>query len=319
LGKSLKIVFACAKVYWARKMSRCRFEYAKAVAARPDVEMLFTGPGFEGYDGDASIGENLKRMGFEPQVVWGYKCHEMSGFSDLKCLKTEAFNEANWEGDRAASECLDSRVDLVICHHHNDLWRFKKHGLECVHIPHCVNLEIFKPGGLNSERPIELLLTGVVSKEIYPLRARFAAMLDPFRKVLNGEIRRHPGYRLRSEGDCDAQFADYAAHLRRARGALCCSSIHKYALAKYAEAFGSSCVVFGDLPDDPVFCEAFGKLVVPLSIEMSDQEMVSAINRVLEEPEGMNHIAAAARAKVESGFTVAHYSTKFLQACRERL
>jgi hypothetical protein len=322
--KRIKISHLCGKNYWTRKMSRCRFEYAKAVAARPDVEMLFTGPGFEGYDGDASVGENLKRMGFEPQVAWGYKCHEMSGFADLKAMKVCCYNESWWPDNRAANECIEQEINLIVCHHYNDIPRFDLASVnaDVIHIPHAANPVIFRGDVKTVNRPFGCLLTGAIDKDIYPLRWN----MD--RAILMGnlpgsKIRRHPGYRLQSEAACDQQFADYALALKSVKVSLCCTSKYRYFLAKIVESIMAGCIVVTDWPDDPEFDEYLAEHCVLVDSKAAPAEIVDRINSELPglwgKCEKEHQMQAAGQAAALKHFSTERYAARFIKAVRERL
>lgn len=319
MSAKLKVVWLCDRRYHETKMSRCRFEYARAIQRHPDVECLFTGNGLLGYDETLSVAENLKRLHFDAQVVLAYKPEDHIQFREVKALKVVSYNEAWWKDDRAAKECIQHGVDLVVCHHENDLARFSKLGLNAVHTPHCVNLSIFTPGGVGTLRPSPLIVTGVMSEEIYPLRTRVAKMIWSDRVV--GYVRKHPGYRLPSQRTCNQQYRDYASSLRMNRIAFVCSSIHKYALAKYIEAFASGCLVIGDMPDDELFRRTLGKWMIEINPCVSDEEIVKCIDSWLVDRPDMVTLAsmAAGGRRTAEQFSVERYANDFVDHCRKAL
>lgn len=315
MSAKLKVCFLCSRDYHERKMSRCRFQYAAAIQQHPDVECLFTGNGLLGYDESLSVSENLKRLQFAPAVVLAYKPEDHIQFREVKALKVVAYNEAWWPNDRAAKECIQHAADLVVCHHENDLHRFRKFNLNAVHIPHAVS-PIFTAGDTATLRPVPLLVTGVLSEKIYPLRTRVAAMIRS--GEIDGHVKRHPGYRLEDKASCERQYQDYASALRMARGVFVCSSIHRYALAKYVEAFASGCLVIGDMPDDSVFQGAFSWWLVRVHVHASDSRIADRIRQLSDDPENANRLAAGGRKAAEQ-FSVERYANDFVDHCRKAL
>jgi hypothetical protein len=301
-------------------MSRgARFECPKAIAARGDVEMLFTGHGFENYNGEATVAENLKAIGFDPDVAFAYKPEDVIGFRDLKCLKVVAYNEAWWPDERARNEAKTHKIDLVICHHRNDLWRFK--GMNAVHIPHAANPKIFLGNKKTSDRRTGCLLTGAIDKDIYPLRTSMSLAIT--HTGLPGFIRRHPGYRLSSEAACDAQYADYARTLGDAQISMCCSSKYRYFLCKIIESLMSGAIVVTDAPDDLMFDKYLSEHCILVEPNAKPNEIADRIN---EECPGIRgkcekeheRQAAGTKAALEH-FSTERYAERFVAAVRTAL
>jgi glycosyltransferase involved in cell wall biosynthesis len=316
MSAKLKVVWLCDRRYHETKMSRCRFEYARAIQRHPDVECLFTGPGIMGYDDGLSVSENLKRLQFAPEIVLAYKPLDMVQFRELKAIKTIAFNECYWSNDQAAKEAMQAGVDFVICHHRCDLPRFHKFNLDVIHIPHAVNPTVFTAGDKASERQIPLLVTGELSEDIYPLRTRVANLVRC--KMLPGKVRRHPGYKLGSVLECEQQYANYAEALRSAKIVFVCGSKYKLPLAKYFEAFASGSLVMGDLPDDSVFQRAFSEWLVQFDMTSPPEEIIKSVNWFLSHPEAMDRLAAGG-CRAAQAFTTTEYAEKFVDKCRKTL
>jgi hypothetical protein len=316
----LRIAALCSKKYWVSKMSRCRFEYFRAVAAHEDVQMTITGPGFPGWDNTKSVAHNLAEYG-DFDVAWAYNPQDMIGFEDLLCLKTVSFNESWWEKDLAALICKHRGVGLVICHHGNDVPRFTKFGLRTVHIPHCANPDVFYGGVPLAERKTDCLLTGVFSPQVYPLRSKYLEAIQNY--GLKSEIRPHPGYRMTSESACDAQYQDYANALREAKISLCCTSKHKYSLAKIIESAMAGCIVVVDTPDDEIFQQYLAPHCWIVHPELDAKDLAeNLISRIPQSKSGWEELHGQQenlRLAALARFTTDHYAMRFVQACRDAI
>lgn len=319
MGDKLKIAYLCSREHWRRKMSRgARFECPRAIDARPDVEMLFSGPSWPDYVDGLSVGDNLFRIGFKPDVAWAYKPQDMLDFADLDCLKVVTYNEAWWPEDLAARECLEHKIDLVICHHHNDMGRFKRFGLKCRHIPHAANPSLFGCSRYPTRRSIRVLLSGVLSRHIYPLRCEMALAVES--GFVDGLIRPHPGYKLFTETECDKQYRDYAAQLGDSMLSLCCTSIHKYFLAKIAESAMAGAVPVTDCPDDPEF-EHLKPHCVIVESHAKAEDVASAIERatVGVTADEFHERQLAVQFAAANHFSTPVYAERFVTAVRESL
>lgn len=246
------------------KLSRCRFHQAEAIGRAVD-QFWITGVGFPGWREDDTVEENVRRICPDAQVLHTYKAHEWKGFNDCPRFKSVSYNEA-WPHlpGKALEESLG--MDLVICHHHNDMECFKKHPNNIFHIRHCAERRVFWPH-LGTETPLgwkgrqqPLILTGVLSPEVYPARSRVAEMIRSGQ--IEGRIRPHMGgreftgpssYRSETPEQCERQFADYARDLRLSRVSVCTSSKYKYLLAKVPESLMAGCLVSMDEPCDPSY------------------------------------------------------------------
>jgi hypothetical protein len=316
--QKLAVACLCSKRFWRSKTSRCRFEYFRAVAAHPEVEAVFTGPGFQGWDSTKSVAHNLGEIG-QVDVAWAYKPEEMAGFGDLLCTKIVSFNESWWDSDKAARECLSQNLDLVVCHHQNDLARFTKFGLKAVNIPHAIEPAFY--GGLPlADRKIDCLLTGALSEEHYPLRMRYVEAIR--QHGLPCEIRPHPGYRMISETAADAQYSDYIHQLHQAKVSLCCTSKWRYLLRKLLEAAGSGSIVVTDQPDDDNF-ECLSRYCWVIHQDMSSKDIAEYLmSRIPQSPGGWEELhqqQQMLRDVVTERFSTNLYATRFIEAARDAI
>lgn len=304
----MNLVYLCSRKYWDHKMSRgARFHCPLAVGEHPGVSLTCIGPGFEGWDDQATAEDNLKR--FEPDVVWAYKPEDVRDFRSVNARKVVTMNECWWPDNRAMREAEEHGIDVVICHHHNDAPRFNEFSGKVVHIPHSAKAECFT--GYEGPKLHEAIFTGVDSAEIYPVRHTLKRMV--LSGQIPGTIRNHPGYRLRSEQDCERQFRDYGRALQEAKVSLVCSSRYRYALAKYIESAAAGALVVGDMPHDPFYADTLGRFIVNIS-GMKQEEIAQKVAWWLSHPAERLERVSQARHVYERVFGMERYAGRFVRA-----
>lgn len=315
----MNILYWTPKYQYDCKMDRGRMSYVEAVKRRDDVNLTRWGDGWTKYDPTLSLANNLTKEGRDAALidyVWTFK---PTATADLKAFSTAiCFNDAY--APERQEEIREIAADVVVCHHENDLDRFKdwtwaSTGGRVVHIPHAACKMEFAPKDLDEDRPIDVLLTGVLSERTYPLRCRVARLIQEGK--IPGEVRPHPGYRTDSADTTRRQFEDYAAHLRRAKIAICDASVYSYALAKYVEAFAAGCVVVGETPTDRNFVDAFGPSLVAINNDMSDVGICGLIERLLANPGEIEKRRLSGHAAYLAGHTTDHYAERFVEALRD--
>lgn len=316
----MRILYLFPKPLWCAKMSPGRRWYGESVARQPGVELEVWGEGWDGYDNTQSLRWNLNRR--EPfDVCWAYKPDRHIGVRDCGLPVVVCYNES-WplEPDRALNEVLDCGASLVVHHHANDADCFDGFAGRLVNIPHGAPVDLFYSTKPHSERRIDCLVAGVQAPTIYPLRSRFAKLVSSGR--LPGLVRKHPGYRLASLEACAEQERDYAAQLGDARVSLCCTSRHKYLLAKIAESMLSGCIVVTDAAEDPVYREHVKPYVVEIDVSRSDDDICGLIQDVLADREWCEQMAKAGQQSALNHLTTDIYARRFvselqsLLACR---
>lgn len=312
----MKILYLFPRKLYHAKMSRGRVLYGEAVARQPGVELRVSGEGWPDWRDADTVSANLERWGWAPDLIWSYKAESLRGLDRYPCRKLVCFNEA-W-APKTLEEIRAADADVIVFHHAGDIpqWRFlEAEGVKLVHLLHCADHETFAPSGMPlASRTTACLLSGVQSPEIYPLRARFAKLLRS--GAIPGVIRPHPGYRLETEAANVQQYRDYAGQLRTARISLCCSSRHRYPLAKYVEAMAAGCAVVGDMPDDPEFRETLGRHILQVDPSWPDARIAAFINDWLARPDELAVIAAAGQAMAIREFTTDRYAERLLDAIR---
>lgn len=309
-----RILYLVNRDYFEKKMSRgARFVCPKFVGNHPDVDFRVSGQNWQDWDGLQSCTENFARWGWMPDWIWAYKPEDHNGVAKSLPLKLVTYNETHWDDHKALREVESMRADLVVVHHQGGLKDFDGFAGQVIHIPHAADHTIFNTPH-DAQRPIDCLLTGVISDEIYPIRGRLKRLIESGK--IPGEIRKHPGYRLASAGACNIQVQDYANHLGRAKIALCCTSKYRYALAKIFESALAGCCVATDMPDDSVFEKTLGQHIIELDGSWTDSQIAQCIQSHLADPVALRERARATQQCALEHFTMDCYAGKLLSAMK---
>ena len=178
-------------------------------------------------------------------------------------------------------------------------------------------LVYYPPVALKNDTPptrdIDLLVVGALTKFYYPLRARMAEIVT--KGLLNHSyVHVHPGYVLENSSveQTESQMYAYAALLRRAKIVVMDSSRYGYALSKYMEAAMSGCLLLGELPLER---EAeFSRYVIPISMNMTDQQILSVVDYWIKNDRERETIAALGQQIVLESYTWDHSIDLSLQA-----
>lgn len=322
---SLRIAALFRHEHWVRKQSPARRHYVWAVSRRPDVRLRVVGPGMPGWDARRSTWSNLQAVVPDCQVVWGYKLGGLVDEETKKnCLIVESYNEC-WAGEpgykggmhagggTAAEEMIKAKLDVAIIHHANDRGRLamaEEAGIEIDHIPHCASVQHFNTWG-GRDRRSGVVLTGVVDERHYPLRVRWESLIRSGK--ISGVVVPRPPHRCSDVRESEKHVYAYATALKNASVKLGCSSRWRYALNHYVEAAASGCVQVADMPDAAP--PGYENMIVPVSPEASDGELLAAVDKALDESEELGR-----RAQVASRvYTTSRYADDFVHMVRGRL
>ncbi len=309
----MKLLYLISRHLHLKKMDRTRAKYAEAIARQPDVDLKISGSGWGDWDKSRSVKANLDAGDWKPDAILVYKPGDHIDVDNCGVPRIMEFNEAY---DRKTFREIElGRPVLVIAHQEADVPRIARVGVKCIHLPHCADKATFYRDE-EHDRPIDCLLTGSRNPEVYPLREKWAKLIESGK--LKGEIRRAPGHRL-EPAQAERQFREYAAHLRRAKIVLVDSSIYQIALSKYIEGIAAGCVVVGDMPKDIKFEYTLGKYIGQVQLDASPEKLLEIVHRVLDSPEKSNVLRRAAYACYLQSFTTDHYAKRFVEAVRSLL
>lgn len=314
------------------KQSPARRQYLRALAARPDVNLIQSGPGFPNWDCRLTGMQNIDRIMPECHAVISYKAVAGCELGSIrepmevcqKILTVEQFNECHAGfpggvdvmhpgGGTAAQECAKVGIRLIVLHHENDRHRMKScedYGARIVHIPHCADLMFAEESRLWNERS-GVILTGVLNEHHYPLRQRWYNLIQSGR--IKGAYFRRPGNYTQSVEESDRLVREYAKALGSARVKLGCSSRWRYQLAHFSESAMAGTVQVSDVPE---CAPDAGKMILAVEPDASDDELVSAVEYALAHAEELGRQAQHA---VLAGYTTAHYAERLVTAIREML
>ncbi|MCP3683532.1 MAG: hypothetical protein GY861_12665 [bacterium] len=279
----MKILVLWNKKTWDTKMSPVRRDAVLALQKHHEVELKITGPGWEGFSGCANVDSKYK-----PDLVFWYKPLGMKDYDKVKAPKCLSFNEM-WDREWTKKEIVESNSELVVCHHLNDIPKYRGKlppKFKLVNVPHCAEKRIFKNYELKKD--IDVLLVGVRSKRFYPLRNKIFKGVLPILKSKDYRVghHKHPGYKLKGLDAINRQVVEYAKAINRAKIVVTCSSVYKYALAKYVEIPMCRSVLCGDIPGENQ--EWYRKWMLEISNEISAEDIAKKIIKVLKNPEHLN-------------------------------
>lgn len=330
----LQVLVLFPRFYWERKMSPVRRDVIRALLqwsgrmlpGAPRYEARLSGVGWDDYREDKTVDWNAQNLMPDCDAIFTYKplgtkeVPALREFRNAKPLKVEAWNEC-WHPNQAMMKSAAAAgIQLAILHHANDAKHWvgcEQHGIKTVHIPHCAAVEVYASTKPWEEREIPVLLTGVLSREYYPLRCQLADLIRCGK--IPGEIYPHPGYRLGSVEECDQQQKKYAQALSNAKLVLGCTSKFKYRLARIPEIAMAGAVNVCDLPDQDY--NELSSIIVPLAADADDSWLIGKINALVEwiDEGGLQATAQRGQSLMLSRYTQEHYITRLLWAIIERM
>lgn len=262
------------------KMSRVRFHAIETIAKYADV--IWWGVGWDNFDPLSDLEYNIRKLNKKIDLIVAYKPLEIKGFANVRIPKCITYNEM-WDVPATLKEINESKVDLIICHHKNDMLTYSnllkriEKPVKLIHIPHCAKKEIFYDYKL--EKKIDILLCGTIGdKKHYPLRNKLASVLSKINPKYKCQIYKHPGY-IHSNSYTDIYLTDFAKAINSSKICVTCSSKYKYRLGKYVEIPMCNSVLAGDIPDQDE--KVFREFMIEISNDMSDDEIVKILESYL--------------------------------------
>ena len=279
-------------------MDRYFVNQYRAAKRREGVEAVMWGLDFRGYNNSATIRENLVRryggVHFDMIFLFGVTHnHELAALSKETVVM---IREHECWGKRCEPYIIynDCGVVQFTFSHEISQYRGLGDGRVFQHSPTCAEPRIFYRAELDAaSRPVQVLIAGSISKDVYPLRSRMVELVNSGR--IKGAVwYKHPGYMLDAQNGTslpepddggihplDAQVMAFAEQYRTARVCLVTTSVHKYALQKYAEAALAGCALVGNIPHDrPDFYREF---VTEVNVYDSDEHIINTIQALLDD------------------------------------
>lgn len=322
--RNISLLYLCERDIYLTRTSRGRFHAVQAIEKR--CQVLWSGPGWDNWDLEKSLDENIKRLykGKKPDIVFCYKPFTVKGFSDTSiptCVSYMEMGTLNHSRSYTIKEITENRVDLVICFHHNEMIYPEFKGLPCmmVNIPHCIDETIFKDYRLPKE--IDLLLVGSYHPRKYPLRTRLEKMIlkmrvDPKFSGFKMGVWDQPGKRIPNAYN-NKQLIEYAKELNRTKICLSCSGRHHTRYAKYAEIPACRSLMMADLPDEDH--DFFRQFIAVIDMNESDREIEKKILYFLHNNEERDRMTDIGYQLTQSQYTWDHYAERFLNVVEKYL
>tara|TARA_B100000131_G_C18059963_1_gene590040 strand:- start:191 stop:1141 length:951 start_codon:yes stop_codon:yes gene_type:complete len=277
MSKRLNILYLVNRRYFLKKLARERFLSIDAIGRISNVK--YWGIGWNGYNQNLSVSDNLKTLDKTFDIVIAYKPLEMKGFKDIPYPKCLRYNEM-WDTRWTLREIGESGCELVICHHLNDCNRYKGmniNGVRFIYVGHCIEPNVFKDYKLSKR--FDLMLGGHISHYHYPLRARLRNILISMKGRYRIYIHPHPGYDL-DDAHTNKYLIDFAKRINESRIAVTCSSKYRYRLGKYVEIPACNTVIAGDLPGDNADNYNY---IIQIDNTMSDSQIRDKLTEYLED------------------------------------
>ena len=298
----MKILYLCSKKYHDSKMSRVRFDSIEAISKKTDL--IYSGLGWDNYNNNLSVQQN---------IVVVYKPQEYIDFAKVNIPTCMRYNEM-WPVKEWTYEILNSKLDLVIAHHENDIPKYQHiKNVKFSHIPHSANENIYKDYGL--EKKYDILFTGATGDLHYPFRTRLKKLANNnLSKIFNCKILNHPGNNLNRPKGLIGE--DYAKIINSSKITLTCSSAYKYRLGKYVEIPMCASILAGDIPNEDK--DGFSSFMLNLSENDSDDVIISKITNCLSNNELQREMVSSGLRWSED-YTQGKYADRFIKVVDEFL
>lgn len=302
----MKILYLIEKKTYLTKLCRARFIPFDILKRNNKINMKYWGNGWDNYNSELTVQKNLDNMKEKFDICLVYKPLKFKDFKNINLLKVIQYNEM-YDINNTVKEIIESKVQLVICHHLNDCEKYQKMNItnvKFVYIGHCSSKQIFKNDNIKKE--YDILFAGAHSR-VYPLRNKFLQLIPFLKKKYKCHIHRHPGYDL-IDAHTNKYLKDLSHIINKSKIVLTCSSIFKYRLGKYIEIPMCGSVICGDIPYD----NANYNHIIEVTNSMSPLEIYNKISYYLDNEDKLLE-------KVKKGieftkeYTAEKYSERFLK------
>lgn len=320
INKIYNILYLVDKETYIKKMSRVRFHSIEAINNISNFVM--TGPNWDNYNSKKSVQENINNFNIKFDLVIAYEIVKLINFDKINIPKCIRYNEM-YNFNDTLKEIEESNVDLVICHHENDMKTYSNyysnyHGQKnkkviFAHNPHCAEKTVFKDYKL--EKKLDFLLCGrCLAKNSlkdfhYPLRDRLHKLLEKLPKKYKWAVQKHPRY-VHNDSYTNKYLIEFSKAINSTRICLTCSGIPKSRFGKYIEIPMSNSVIAADLPDQDQ--DEFKEFVLEINMEMSDDEI---LNKLIYYADNQYLLDELKRKGLEwcKNFTQQNYATRFIK------
>jgi len=309
----MRILYLCNKKYVDSKMSRVRFHAIKAISKLAYVK--WWGIGWEQYNSNLTVQENIDILGSKFDLVVAYKPLEMKNFKDIdipKCIRYNEMFDAEW----TRKEIIESGANFVICHHKNEMLFYQDSfpNVKFIYIPHCAEKTVFRQYD-DCKKEYDLLLVGCLGSR-YPLRVRMAKILKNIQKQgkWKCKIHQHPGYNL-PDAHTDKYLIDFAREINKSRIVVTCCGIYRSRYGKLVEIPMCGSVMATDLPDNG---SEFEQFAITLNHSMTDNEIIRKLEYYLNNNTELEKMANKGLVWSQT-YIQENYATRFINALSDFL
>jgi len=322
---------------WGSRLSASRRHDVKALERRSDMTLKMSGFGWPDWRQADTALANVRRIMPNADCVYTYKlggnpckgvpaANDAAGLAD-GTLVVQKFQECWWPDDGSAGcppawkQAVAERVGLAVLSHANDMPRMleaAKRGVTVAVIPHGAEPRMFAQAAQAwPARRIDVILTGVTVPRHYPLRARWAALMDAGRLPGKCYVYPHPGYAFGGEAVCEARVRDYAMNLGKSKIVLGCTSRHRYELARFPEAAMAGTVHISDMPEKPP--KGYEDFIVPVGADWPDERLIQTVADLLADETKLRAMGERAQATARRSFTWEIWADRFVDAVKKTL
>lgn len=321
--EKLNVLYLINYTTYITKMSRVRIHSINALSNFTNLK--WWGLNWEDYDPTISVHENIiKKYGdFKFDVVIVYKPLELIDFHKIPFTKCITYNEM-YDFPATIKEIDESMVDLVICHHENDMPAYKTyyesyHGqknkkVQFTHIPHSAEESIFKDYGFNKKWDVlvcgRLNCKNSLGESHYPLRDRMSKLISKMPNKYNCSIYKHPKS-SNADSYTDKYLIEFAHAINSAKICVSCSGLPKSRFGKYIEIPMCNTVHCADIPEQD--SEDFKKMLIEITMDMSDDEIINKLVYYLENESLLNELQKTGY-EWSKKYTQKEYAMRLLKA-----
>ena len=320
------ICFVCDLKYIQNKMSRVRFWAIENLGKNKKINLSITGPGFQYFDKNKSLQENVLFFFIKfDLVIWYKPLNENYNFKkdEIMPFKTCLRYNEMWDKRWTKTEIEDTLTDIIICHHKNDYLNYSTmykndNSKKFYYIPHHAKPEIFrKIDNSNQNKDIDILISGIVNEKHYPFKYRIFNLIknNPRLKKYNIVTHKHPNY-SNNISFLNVNQIEYNEIINKSKLCLACTSRYNYRLGKYVEIPMAGSLILGDLPFEEK--DEFKKFIINIENDMSDDDI---INTIIYNLENYNSIKYKEKIGIEwsKNHTTENYVNKFIDQILKNL
>ena len=333
----MRILVLMPQQLWSSRLSASRRHDVKALERRPGVTLKISGFGWPDWQQNDTALANVRRIMPDADCVYTYKisgnprkgvpaANDPASISN-GYLVVQKLQEAWWTGtgpndpEPAWKLLARERVGLAIMSHANDVPRMMeaaKQGMIVAVIPHAAEPGVFAQAAQKwPGRKIDVLLTGSVSSNHYPLRTRWKALMDAGRLPGKVYLHPHPGCWFNGEAACEARVREYAQNLGKSKIVIGCSSRHRYELARFPEAAMAGAIHVSDMPEIPP--KGYEDFIVPVEADWPDERLIKTVADLLADETKLRAMSAMAQATAICSFTWEKWADRFVDAVKKTL